>query len=652
MPSKASTPSSTRGHNELEEHVLNGGTALTGGSSVSPLLSASWKRSIDHGLRRKDSVLFTNAVSRALERRTVEENHRLLAHATPEMVKLYGGLGSTRWLALFLNVRGQVICSVGDPLSAPNELRALMHPGRSLLESEIGTTAPGCVLELGRPIVVSRGEHYLHELSSFFCASAPVVGPDGTLVGALDLSGIDVQAAPIAANMVTLAARHIENSMLHDLDECVLLHFHFDDRLLGTPSEALLAVSLEGRVVGANRTARQLMSLEGLSATPVQLESLFETSIDRLQISCYQASEPVKIRSHVGALAHVRIDTTPAPQSPRSRSSLARKGPPATTRVFVLRDESLAQGLEKATRALTHGLPVLLQGETGTGKELFARTLHERIRPMGAFLALNCAAIPEGLIEAELFGYADGAFTGGRRGGAKGKIELAHGGVLFLDEIGDMPLTMQSRLLRVLQERTVMRIGGDRELPVDVLFISATHHRLDLLSARQAFREDLFYRLNGFTLQLTPLRERTDVADIIEALVRHAHGARGDGSENLSLEQLITPPAFARLLAHPWPGNIRQLEQTIRQLCALQCADRPIDVIDLAQEFQPPQSLVSVDDTPEPRCSTTYKEAQDHIIQQALSKHGDNIAATARALGISRTTIYKKIKHASDRGRR
>ena len=136
--------------------------------SSAPLVSDSWERSIKHGLRRHDQVLFTNSVSKALGRRTTEENHRLLSHATPEMVRLYSGLGSARWLALCVNARGQVICSVGDPLSAPNELRALMHPGRSLLESEIGTTAPGCVLEIGHPVVVSRDEHYLHELASFF----------------------------------------------------------------------------------------------------------------------------------------------------------------------------------------------------------------------------------------------------------------------------------------------------------------------------------------------------------------------------------------------------------------------------------------------------------------------------------------------------
>ena len=638
----------TADRDDITEQLLGKGGQLTSSSSSTKLLTASWKRSIEHGLRRKDSVLFTNSVSRALERRTIEENQRLLSHATPEMVRLYGGLGSARWLALCLNTGGQVICSVGDTLSAPNELRALMHPGRSLLESAIGTTAPGVVLEHGHPVVVARDQHYLHELSSFFCASAPLVGPDGELVGALDLTGIDVQAAPMAANMVALAAGHIENSMLRDLDGCSLLHFHFDDRLVGTPAEALLAVTPEGRVVGANRTAQQLLSLPRLGATLVQLDSLFETSIDRLQSICADEPAIVKIRSHAGNMTYARMETR-RPQSQRESSSLVRTPVRTASRKLILHDAALARGLEKATRALAHGLPVLLQGETGTGKEIFARTLHERVRPMSPFLALNCAAIPEGLIEAELFGYADGAFTGGRKGGAKGKIELAHGGVLFLDEIGDMPLSMQSRLLRVLQERTVMRIGGDREIPVDVLFISATHHWLEQLSAQRVFREDLFYRLNGFTLLLTPLRERTDIADIMEALLRQAYDP---DAENIPLERMITPAAFVRLHSHQWPGNIRQLDQTIRQLCAFRSVDRPIDVADLAEEFQRLGGGASPDMEELPQGSASkYKQAQDHVIRQALRDHGDNVSAAARALGISRTTVYKKMKHLGDRGR-
>jgi transcriptional regulator with PAS, ATPase and Fis domain len=312
---------------------------------------------------------------------------------------------------------------------------------------------------------------------------------------------------------------------------------------------------------------------------------------------------------------------------------------------FVLRDEALAQRLDKAVRALAHGMPVLLEGETGTGKEVFARALREAVRPTGPFIALNCAAIPEGLIEAELFGYTDGAFTGGRKGGAKGKIELAHDGVLLLDEIGDMPLAMQSRLLRVLQERAVMRIGGEREVPVDTLVISATHQHLENLVARGSFRQDLFYRLNGFTLQLPALRERTDIAEIVEALLREASGESDGNAESAPLTSIITLRALAVLIAHPWPGNIRQLQHTIRSMIALRCNDNPIDVTDLPAELHGLADEQDAGDCESPCSPRTLEETERRVIQRALREHGDNISAAARSLGISRTTLYKRLKN-------
>lgn len=619
---------------------------LVADSSLHPTLAASWERSMKHGLKRRDHALFNNTVSRALGRRIAEENHRLLSHATPEMVRLYGGLGSTRWLALCVNASGQLICSIGDRSSAPRELRVLMHPGRSLVEAELGTTAPGCVLEVGRPVVVTRGEHFLLELANFFCASAPIAGPDGSLVGALDISGVDVESSPLANDMVVLAARAIENSMLSDMDGCALLHFHCDERLLGTPFEALLAVEPGGAVAGANRAARQLLSLPNSGAVAAPLESLFESvPADLLQRARADHGEKIRVRAHTGALAYLAVEHRQGPSRPRSP---LRADPPANAprseRVFVLKDPKLAKNFEMATRMFQHGLPVLLEGETGTGKELFARALHEASRPHGPFLAVNCAAIPEGLIEAELFGYADGAFTGGRKGGAPGKIEQAQGGVLFLDEIGDMPVAMQSRLLRVVQERRVTRVGDSREVAVDISIISATHHRLEQLVARSEFREDLFYRLNGFTLRLPPLRERTDMVEIIEALLRRWNGAENADAECTKFGALMTPNALACLLAHSWPGNIRQLEQTLRALSALRHPHLPIDVADL------PEDLRGIRGSDGSRSTRNAKpslldDAENRVIQQALRDHDNNVSAASRALGISRTTLYRKLKH-------
>jgi sigma-54 dependent transcriptional regulator, acetoin dehydrogenase operon transcriptional activator AcoR len=258
--------------------------------------------------------------------------------------------------------------------------------------------------------------------------------------------------------------------------------------------------------------------------------------------------------------------------------------------------------------------------------------------------------MPEGLIEAELFGYADGAFTGGRKGGAHGRIEQAHGGVLFLDEIGDMAVGMQSRLLRVVQERVVTRIGDSREVPVDVLILSATHCRLDALVARHEFREDLYYRLAGFTFRLPPLRDRTDIADIASGfLLRHDAqlGARGQPS---GLDAIIRPRAFALLLNYGWPGNIRQLEQTIRALVAMRSPNMPIDINDLPDEIRMQAAARSTEKSAAEAGKPTLAAAQDALIRQVLSEHGGNVSAAARALGVSRTTLYSRLNRHSGRG--
>lgn len=617
---------------------------------LSPMLVASWERSLKHGLRRHDHALFNSSVTKAVERRVVDENQRLLTHASSEMVRLYTGLGSARWVSLCVNALGQVVCSVGDRTAAPREIRTLMHPGRSLLETELGTTAPGCALEVGRSVVVTRGEHFLLELSSFFCACAPIHSPGGQLAGALDITGVDVQSLPLANDMVALAARAIENSMLLDLGNCSLFSFHFDERLLGTPFQAMLAIDADGIVRGANRAARQLLLVPGAQAAPGTYDSLFEGKLSELHDHArLKSHESLKVRTRSGALAYLRLEPpTPRgrPQPPAACSSTTRVL--AGGRLFVLKDESLRKGFERAVSMFRHGLPILLEGETGTGKEVFARALQEAARPEGRFVALNCAAIPEGLIEAELFGYADGAFTGGRRGGAAGKIEQAHGGVLFLDEIGDMALALQSRLLRVLQERVVTRVGDSREIPVDILVLSATHSRLEQLVASKEFREDLFYRLNGCTLRLPPLRERDDVAELVTELLLHCDALQHDGVRS-NLDDLIAPNALECLVSARWPGNIRQLEQTVRGLLALRVPPAPIDIYDLPEALRTgtDASHIPAVDT---EGGSLLDAAQESLIRKVLSEHGGNVSAAARVLGISRTTLYAKLKRTTTNG--
>ncbi|MGH8121239.1 MAG: sigma-54-dependent Fis family transcriptional regulator, partial [Rudaea sp.] len=292
-------------------------------------------------------------------------------------------------------------------------------------------------------------------------------------------------------------------------------------------------------------------------------------------------------------------------------------------------------------------VPILLQGATGTGKEAFAKALHrDGLWFDKPFVTVKCAAIPESLIESERFGYARGAFTGASKDGRQGKILQSSGGTLFLDEIGDMPLILQTRLLRVIEEREVIPLGSEQAIPVDLHVISATHHDIRQMVANGEFREDLYYRLNGISLHLPLLRERSDKAELIHTLLR-------DEAPDASIE--IARDAFQRLLDYAWPGNVRQLRNVLRTASVL-CRDGVIRLSNLPQEIldteiAPPapsimtqveHASVAHADAP----STALREAERGALLRELERMRWNVSRTAHALNISRNTLYRKMhKH-------
>jgi transcriptional regulator with PAS, ATPase and Fis domain len=283
-----------------------------------------------------------------------------------------------------------------------------------------------------------------------------------------------------------------------------------------------------------------------------------------------------------------------------------------------------------ARQGLANQLPVLLLGETGTGKEVIARALHlAGARCDKPFVAVNCAAIPEGLIESELFGYREGAFTGSRRGGMIGRLQQAHGGTLFLDEIGDMPLALQARLLRVLQDRKVAPLGAGEEQDIDVALICATHRDLKRLVEDKHFREDLFYRVNGISVMLPALREREDFSGLVGRLLA-----------KLDAPTMVLHDDLNRLLgAYHWPGNIRQLEMVLRTALAMR---EPGDTV-LTLDHLPDSMLDELSATERPQ-SGSIRENELELIRQSLDTHQGNVSAAADALGISRATLYRKLK--------
>jgi transcriptional regulator with PAS, ATPase and Fis domain len=283
-----------------------------------------------------------------------------------------------------------------------------------------------------------------------------------------------------------------------------------------------------------------------------------------------------------------------------------------------------------ARQGLANQLPVLLLGETGTGKEVIARALHMAgSRCDKPFVAVNCAAIPEGLIESELFGYREGAFTGSRRGGMVGRLQQAHGGTLFLDEIGDMPLALQARLLRVLQDRKVAPLGAGEEQDIDVALICATHRDLKRLVQDKHFREDLFYRVNGISVMLPALREREDFTALVGRLLAR-----------LDAPNVVLHDDLNRLLeGYHWPGNIRQLEMVLRTALAMR---EPGETV-LTLDHLPDSMLDDLNAGERPQAGS-IRENQLEMIRQSLDSHQGNVSAAADALGISRATLYRKLK--------
>ena len=318
-------------------------------------------------------------------------------------------------------------------------------------------------------------------------------------------------------------------------------------------------------------------------------------------------------------------------------------------------DPEVSAVIHKLRRVVDRDIPVMILGETGTGKDLLAQAMHnESARAGQPFVPVNCASIPESLIEAELFGYEEGAFTGARRKGAIGKIAQAHGGTLFLDEIGDMPRHLQARLLRVLQERKVSPLGAGKEVEVDVTVISATHKNLKDMIARGEFREDLYYRLNGLVVRLPALRERTDFALVLKKVL-HALCESGQHVD-------ISPDAMDLLSCYHWPGNLRQLHNLLRTAVVMVGDEGVIETCHLPDDFL---EELHAAEQPAPVCSALPaspvadmalsapasdaapdgQRLQDvalHAMAQMLRQHKGNVSAAAKALGVSRNTIYRK----------
>jgi sigma-54 dependent transcriptional regulator, acetoin dehydrogenase operon transcriptional activator AcoR len=641
-------------------------------------------------------------------------------------------------MIVLTDANGTILHTVGDDDFLERAGKVALSPGVSWAEHSKGTNAIGTTLFEEQATLVHASEHFMHANNFLTCSAAPIFDPRGNILGVLDVTGDQRSYHQHTMGLVRMSARMIENHWLtDDFKHRMRLHFHHRVEFIGTLLEGIVVIGMDGKLLGANRSALDQLNISGAALRMQSVTSLFGTSVPAV-IDHFRAPLAVPMTlaladgrqfyaqarfSHASlhtvgsamaggstrddtadelsntlpaaAPADPRIDLAAALPTRPAASASAAEGAAGSARpaapgqrpsglhYMLTGDAQVKLVVEKIQRVLDRDIPLLILGETGTGKELLARAVHhDSARSRHPFIGVNCASIPESLIEAELFGYEEGAFTGARRKGAPGRILQANGGTLFLDEIGDMPLSLQARLLRVLQERQVTPLGSNKSISVDVAVIGATHCNLREMIERHAFREDLYYRLNGLAVRLPALRERSDLMPLALRMLEAECPA---GAPRLS-ERVV-----GYFKAYHWPGNLRQLSNVLRT-AAVMAAGEPLITDDhlsddfledvrrlrraadptkaaspeatpsalpspVAQVFvAPPEATASIERTapavplpmpaaaPATVSSKTLGEQEIETIRAALDAANGNISEASKRLGISRNTIYRKLR--------
>ncbi|OOQ42894.1 sigma-54-dependent Fis family transcriptional regulator [Pseudomonas fluorescens] len=628
--------------NHLSRHaqqvltVTQGKTHLHGPGS-DPSIARSWLRCLeDYHLDPALSIAPTVLEhGRVLESR--ERLQQVLHIAGNEMTSLHQQLSGAGHAVLLTDARGVILNCVTAPAERQIFERAGLWLGADWSEACEGTNGIGTCLVERQSLTIHQDEHFRGRHTGLTCSASPVFDPHGELLAVLDVSSarrdVSRQSQFHTMALVNLSAKMIESCyFLRCFDNQWLLRFHLQAESVGLFSEGLLAFDGEGRICAVNQSALNLLGhiRGGLLGKPV--EAFFDCSLDELlgrASTNAAASWPLRTRDGRKLFAVLRGEARRPLPTPLVPAAKVAQAPHLSG--ICLDDATLQADFRKALRVYERDVPLLINGETGSGKEAFAKAVHHASqRAEKAFVALNCAAIPESLIESELFGYRGGSFTGARKEGMRGKLQQADGGTLFLDEIGDMPLALQTRLLRVLEDRQVVPIGGEPE-SVNVRIISATHRKLLDRVQDGSFREDLYYRLNGLEVALPALRDRSDKSRLLDFLL-----AEEAGGETV----LIDGPAREALLGFAWPGNVRQLRNVLRTLAAL-CEDGRIGLEDLPAMIRQARPVVS---TIEEASEHPLEDAERLALLTALEQTRWHMTHTAEQLGVSRNTLYRKLR--------
>ncbi|WP_020193395.1 sigma-54-dependent Fis family transcriptional regulator [Pseudomonas putida] len=600
----------SRAHVDCVSRVLKNADRLPQ-APVPPLILDSWRRSMDVYRLDPGSQQGPRILSQSLLNECRERAELFLRIASDAVARLHERVRGADYCVLLTDAQGRTIDYRVESAIRNDCRKAGLYLGTCWSEGEEGTCGVAAVLTSKAPVTVHKRDHFRAAFIGLTCTAAPVFDPLGELLGVVDVSALqspdDRRSQHLIRQLVEQTAREIENAFfMHSAQGHWVMRAHGTPGYVESQPDYLLAWDADGRLQAINSLARQRL-VERLGRLPEHIGELFD--IDQLRR--VSASSAQRLPGLGGLYGRVS-----APQQ-RQRAQPVRQA----------QDTRIEQHLRLATRVKDCNLAVLVLGETGAGKEVFARQLHQQSqRCDGPFVTLNCAAIPETLIESELFGYVAGAFTGASSKGMQGLLQQADGGTLFLDEIGDMPLNLQTRLLRVLAEGEVAPLGAARRERVDIQVICATHRDLAAMVEDGRFREDLYFRLANARFELPPLRERDDRLGLIHQLLAEEAAACG-------VEVVLADDALQALLVYRWPGNLRQLRQVLRYACAVSEGGQ-VRLQDLPQEVR--GEAVGSDES-----GVSCPARQ--LLLDALIRHRWKPADAARALGISRATLYRRV---------
>ncbi len=602
----------------------------------------SWERCRHYGVNPHNQE--TTIVYDAQSLKEILNQSKLFNAALPVLDDLKKQTENTGYIITLCDSFGRIIYLDGDPPTLRQAEKMNFVQGADWSEEKAGTNAIGTCIKISGPIQLFAAEHFCEGVHPWTCSSAPIQDPlTGELLGVIDLTGKWMDVQPHTLGMVVVSALSIQQRLKESsmMVRQILLQEYLK-ALHRWPNDAVIVMDQAMNVVEGNKQACKLLkvrSLQELRNTREWIEGLNnllsctgsqkdqEWQLSSLNIRIY-ASVIMHEGERVGFLLHLQKNLL--------SNNIIQKNDSSAWNDIIGKSFAIRQLIHKCQIVANTFVPVLITGESGTGKERFARAIHESGEQKDApFVAVNCGAIPKELIASELFGYEAGTFTGGKKEGKKGKFEEADGGTLFLDEVGEMPLEFQVHLLRVLQEREVVRLGSVKPVPVRVRVIAATNQNLEEMMKTGLFRRDLYYRLNVVSLHIPPLKERQeDIPLLTEHFVRkfkHQHKKEIEG---------IAEETLAFFKVYPWPGNVRELQNALEH-GVLFCDEKRIQF----HHLPPVMKKISLAENKEKRSGWNLMENEERkVLLGLLDETGGNLSEVARRMKIARTTLYRRLK--------